>query len=441
MNKILPARVAARTAVLALACALVDAAPASAQQRAEFGLSLGATHSDNIGRTAQDEVSETTAAAGVQFNVVRSGGRLDLDAAADLQYRSYLDDTFGDEVVGGLSGRLVYAFVPDRFTWTVQNNYGQTLVDRRLVETPDNRQDTNYFSTGPDWIVPVGGRTQLRLQARWADARYDATDADNQRYSGAIGLTRALGRGSSLSLNGRAERVEYQDVLPGLDFEYDFVTGFLGYRIEGARTTLELQGGYTSVDGGGPSFDGPLFGVVVTRQLTQRSTLEFSAGTELTDTTQAFSRDQLLAGVDAGSGTVIVNRDPLQSDYAALAVNLAGGRQTLRLGADWRRDRQETLNEFDRDRLGASIGLSRELTPRLRGTLAAAFAREELDNLATDFDEWSVGAGLEWALSSAVGVTLRADRIEGSGEVSGVAGSRDYTENRFSLFLTYAPRR
>lgn len=428
----------------AVAAAVLAVAPVTAfGQEVDLAVTAGIAYSDNVERVAVDETSDTIVSAGLQFGIAREGARLTTDASADLQYRHYLDDTYGDEVVGGLAATLVYAFVPDRFTWTVQENFGQTLEDRRFTETPDNRQNTNYFTTGPDWYIPIGGRTQLALQARWSDASFeDTSEADSQRYSAAIGLVRALSPTSSASLNATAESVDYDDALDttDYDFDYDTVSGFLGYNTQGSVTTVELRAGYTTMDGYLRSYDGPLFDLNVTRQLTPRSSLAFNVGTNLTDAAEVFRRDQGLSGTDSGSGSVVVTPDPLQSEYAAVTLSLAGSRTTLQIGANWTNDEQENLTALDQERLGGSIAVTRQMSQRLEGRLFGAYSTEEID-VGADFDEWSFGGSLQWALSETFSLTLAADRTEGSGDTGAGEGSRDFTENRIALYLSYSPRR
>lgn len=418
---------------------LAAAGPATAQQ-VEIAVSAGATHTDNVGRVAADETSETIATAGLAVALQREGSRLDADVAADLQWRKYLDDTFGDEVVGGLAGTLVFSLVPDRLTWTVQDNYGQTLVDRRFAETPDNRQDTNVFSTGPDLYFLLGERTRVELSARWSDVAYEDTAADSERYSGTLGLVRALSSRSSLGLNGTFERIEFDDSTSVIDSDYDRVSGYASFRVQGARTEAEFRGGYTKVDGASRSYDAPLLGLSLTRQLGARSTVELNAGTNLTDAADEFARGQALAGVDAGTGTVAVSQDPMQSDYLSLGLSVEGARTNLRVGIDWSKDEQENLSSLDRERLGGSLLLTRQMTRRLTARLFGGYATEEI-GLATDFDEWVVGAGLEWALSDTLSVALQADRNEGSGDTGVGSAARDYVENRVALTITYSPRR
>lgn len=423
----------------AAAAALAVSLPASGEEEFSFSLRAGATYSDNITRAAVDEESETSFDLGVRMGFARDEGRLWSNLAADLEYRTYNHETYEDEVVGGLDGILTYWFVPERFSWIVQDNFGQTFTDPRAVETPDNRQNTNYFSTGPDVLLPLGGRTALLLRARFSDAAYERTDTDNQRLSGTLGLERQLGPRTSVSLNGTAERVEYED--EALNSNYDRQSAYVGFEAEGARTALGLQAGYTALHDFGDTTDGPLLDLSVSRRLTSRSMLALNAGTHLTDTANAFRRDQSLRGVILGSEDTIVSHDPFQSDFATLAWTLERARSTIRLAADWRAEDHERDVALDRESLGARLTVSRQLRSTLSAALHGAWQHEDFDESGIDFDEWSAGVGFGWSFARNLAISLRGDHIEGSGDTPLGAGLRDYTENRVSVAVTFAPRR
>ena len=139
-----------------------------AAQETRFSVSAGVTHTDNVGRVSANEESELIPEAGLQLWFTRAG-RLDADLAMDLRYLTYVDDTFDDELLGGLDGRLSFAFVPDRFMWVVEDNFGQSFIDPQAIETPGNRQNFNYFSTGPTLVLPLGTRMDLSISGRWSD--------------------------------------------------------------------------------------------------------------------------------------------------------------------------------------------------------------------------------------------------------------------------------
>jgi uncharacterized protein (PEP-CTERM system associated) len=189
------------------------------------------------------------------------------------------------------------------------------------------------------------------------------------------------------------------------------------------------------------TFDGPLFHVSLTREMTARSTLSLDAGTELNDSAEMLRRDRGISGLSVGSEDAIASSDPFQQDYATVAWALEGERTTLRLSADWRREDHEVDVSLDRTSIGAGLSLSRRISPRLTATLDGTYDMEDFDVSGVDFDEWSAGAGFDWNFSENYSVSIRAEHYDGSGDTSTGSGLRDYEENTYSLRFAYSPGR
>jgi hypothetical protein len=421
---------------------IANAVLLASAQAAEIDLSLnaGAIYSDNVQRTQTDQTTDTIANAGVQFGVRQEHGDLRALVAADVQYRNYLQHTYDDEMIGGLSGTASYSFIPERFTWTVTDNFGQTFIDPRQFETPDNRQNTNYFTTGPDLRLPIGTRTSLALSGRWSSAKYEITDADNDRVNGTFGLVRQLGRTSALSFNVAAERVKYNgDGV--LESEFRSKSAYLGFEAQGAHTDMSAQAGYTQLDYFGQKPGGLLLGLTATRHLSPRSDFTINLGTNFTDTAENFRRDQRIDGVLLGNEDAIVSSDPFRSDYATLLWDLNGSRDTIGMSLDWRRENHRTQDVLNRDAVAATLTLSRRLGPTVTGNIGGTWRRDEFDVGDLTLDEWSAGGGFDWLLARGYGIRLRGDHIVGRGDGPGGIGVRDFTENRVTLSVTFTPRR
>lgn len=416
---------------------LAISGPASAQET-RFAVSAGVAYSDNIERVATDRQSEVIPEAGLQLGITREG-RLDVDLTADLQYRTYTDDTYDDELIGGLDGRLSYAFVPDRFEWVVENNFGQSFIDPRSVETPDNRQNLNYFTTGPTITLALGSRTELALSGRWSDVDYEDSELDSQRVAGVVQLNRAMSDASSLAFEVSSQRVEFDQSPPNSD--YDLHTVSAAYRIRGARTTLALTGGVTSLHDFGETSDGPLADVTLTRELGARSTLTLTAGTRFYDAADSFRFERGFEDIVLGNEDVVPAQDTFQQDYAFVSWDVEGTRTTLRLSADWRNEDREVESDLDRTTFGAGLYLSRRIGPRTSASLFGRYANDDYELGGEEFDEWSAGLGLDWNLSESVIAGLRAERFEGNGDTSAGADTREYHENRVTLSFTYSPGR
>ncbi len=423
----------------AAGAALLVLAGAASAQGVDLGITVGAYHTDNVRRTFTDEESQTVGEVGLRLGIQRDAGRFNSHVNANLAYRTFFDDAYDDDLFGGLDARLAYWFLPERFSWVVEENYGQALIEPRSVDTPGNQQGANYFSTGPDLVIPFGARTNLLVSGRWSDAAYEETDADNQRVSGRIGLERQMNERTTLSLNGTAERVEYDNELLGSNF--DRQSAYVGYATQGARTTLSLEAGYTALHDYGDTTGGPLLDLTIERQLSPRSRLTLNAGTNLTDSAEAMRRDQGIVGIEIDAGQAIVSTDSFQSDFVSLALDLEGARTSASLGVNWRKEHYERVDTLDRNASGVTALVSRRVSPRLSARLYGGWTTQDFDNAGTDFDEWNAGLGFDWAFSERLGVTLAGDHFSGSGDTPFGFGGRDYKENRITVRLTYTPRR
>jgi hypothetical protein len=429
--------------VTALGLGIVALAPHAvraqeeASDRLSLGVRVGAEHSDNVERLAADETSDTIGQLGLQAEITRTRGRMNLSLASDLRYEKYFDDTFGENLIGGLNGTLSYAFIPERLRWVVAENFGQTFIDPVVVETPQNRQHVNFFSTGPDLTLPIGDRTQVSVMGRWSKASYELSESDDERLLGNLGLIRQLGDRSRVSLNGQTERVEFEVSGPGDG--YDRHSAYLGFEATGARTKLNMRAGVITLDAFGDTSSAPLFDVTLSRETSARSELTLNAGTTFTDSAEMFRRGQNLGGIEVGNDDIVASNDPFQSDYARLAWTLNGTRTTLGLTFDYSDEDHETADILNRSSVSGGLILSRRLSSTLTGSFGGEWRSEDFDEVDVSFDEWSAGLGLDWVLSSRMNVMLRGDHFEGTGDTFGAPDARDYEENRVSVALTFTP--
>jgi hypothetical protein len=424
---------------LATVCVLQQASAAQVgdEETFDWALSAGVQYSDNVQRTAVNEESETIGVAGLQVEINSTRPRLTSEVAADLEYRDYLDDAFDNEVVGGVDAALDFALIPRRLHWVLEDNFGQISNQRQLADTPDNRQNVNYLSTGPDITFALGGRTLLQVSGRYGDTYYENTPEDNQSLTGSVALVRRMSDTASLSLNGSTTEVEYDE--EELFAKYRLDRGFLRYEAEGSRTTFSADAGYTQVDReGDEKSDGLLARVELSRAVGSRSRLGFQAGTEFTTPGEAFRRDQTVTGIPTtGADDAVPITDPYQLDYAYLTFTTLWPRGSLVATLNARNEEHEVVTLQDRDIRGASVQFTRRLTARVSADFGGFYDQEEFVNTDVDFDEWNVTVGLSWLLGRGISLNVRLDHLEGSSD----DGLRDYEENRAYIGIAYAPRR
>jgi hypothetical protein len=405
--------------------------------RADINLDaeIGAEHSDNVGRVATDEQSDTIGTARITLMVEEMRPRLEARIAADAQYRHYFDDTFDNEVVGGLSGDVAWSILPERFIWIVQDNYGQIAANRAEPDTPDNREDFNYFTTGPDLRLPLGERTYTELSARWSDVYYETSEQGSENVEGSLGIGRLISEQATLSLNASAEDIKYGH--DELFEDYRITEGFLRYELEGLRTQLELDAGYSEAERGKLSSGGAIGRLHLSREITSRTTFSVDLGSEFADTATAFRIDQVAGGVSPGSEDAVAAADVFRTTYAYLRLGTERERTIFDIVVNGRRERHESEVILDRDSFGGGFVVSRRLTARLDLGVRGTYTDEEFVNTGFAFKEWVAGAELGWRLTNRVSVRVSADHFKGLSE----GESRDYEEERYFLGVRYSSAR
>jgi hypothetical protein len=419
---------ATRVAVIGAAVAMSQAHAATT-----LDLDLGVDYTDNVARTAVDKESETIGTVGFGLAIDTVRPRLTAEVAANLEYQKYLDDTFDDEVVGGVDANLEFALLPERFIWVLEDNYGQISNNRLAPDSPDNRQDFNFLSTGPDITLPLGQRHSILLSGRWSDTYYEDDGEDSEGMQASLALVRHLTDMSNLSLNGSWSQIEYDD---GTLEDNEIREGFVRFDATGARTTLVLDAGYTEATRGDrdPS-DGFLGRLTLTRELSARTALNLSAGSVFTDAGQSFRLEQEELGIVPGNADVLPVADIFRDNYLYLGLTAALDRTSFTVTVRATQERYEEQEAFDRDTLGAEFSVARRLSPRFTVGLQGDYSQEEfVSGAEVSFDEWFLGVSLDWQLTRAWSLRMMGQHYEGSGD--GI--ERDYDEMRGFVGVRYS---
>lgn len=370
--------------------------PVAEPELYKLDLELGLEHSDNRGRTSPRGASETALVPRVILDLSRSGSRTDLRVAGDAEQRLPINGPFGNEFQANLAGRLNWHLIEESLDWIVENVASGSPLDLAGLDTPENRQQTNVFSTGPRWVLWPAAPWSGLFDARYINSFAEDSDAFNSdRLQLAARALRRLPGNRQLSAGVEVTEVEYRDdEFSTADYQRVDLVG--RYSTKRAAFDLDLAAGRTTIDlDRGDELEGNLFRLRLAWTISDRHMLVASAGHELSDSVR-----QLAAGIEQ------------------LDLPVAGGRR-LPIG-----------NEFyvlDSLSFGWHFRYG-----RLDGSLTGARRdyQFELDPLL-DNEEQSIGLGLGWrltptmALQGEVGLEKRDFRDE----------NRRDEDSRASLFL------
>ena len=412
----------------AIALIAVVFAPLQADAAASYGATVGVGNSDNIARTSENEQEETIATAGLDLTLSRSGSRLDAELASQLQYLDYQNDTFDSEVVGSVVGLASLQIIEERFIWMAEDTFGQTVLDQFSPVTPGNRENVNYLTTGPDIIVPLTSHLDVRLEGRYSDVHYEDSDLGSDRLLGRTALEHRFSEASSVSLNGEFEQVEYDDA--DAFEEYDREEAFVRYELSGARTSMGVELGSTTIKLADDSADGPLARLRLSRSISSSSTLSFDGGYEYSDAGDVFRQLQQSAPRTAAT-TQPVQRtaNPFRNTYGTLRWNFEGNRTGFGANLGAFDEDYEVQSQFDRRRIEYGLSAHRELSRAVSIGVSGRYSDEDYQSLDRQFAETSGEASLLWRIGRMSYITLQYMYWDRSDDLE----TGEYTENQVWL--------
>ncbi|MEZ5561408.1 MAG: hypothetical protein R3F27_00415 [Gammaproteobacteria bacterium] len=417
-------------AIAALASGLSSFSALSAELDWSIESTVGRT--DNATRVDTDEISDTIGSIGGHIDLRREGSRINGRLRGHGSYRDYFDDTYDSEFLGSGAAELRIGLIGEVLTWSIDDTFGQVLSDSLAPSTPENRENVNIFSTGPDLRLPLGRATDLVIGARYQDASYqDSNNVDNNRVTADIALIRRTSPAVTWSLNVNASSVDFDGPNnPG----YDQQEVFVRLESKGAKQTLTADLGASFLDGGDQTDQTALMRLNWLRQLSSSWSLELEAGSEFEN-----ADDQFAYGVAGGTnlgGTqdVLLSGQAMRNDTAALSLRFMRPRTRLRLHGDVGNETYPDAVDLDRDNWSLGAEVTRRLTARLEATLA--FDHEErnydVDNSSDETDRYS--ARIDWRIGRAVFLGIEGRWEDRSGNTGFT-----YDETVYLASISYRP--
>ncbi len=360
----------------------------------EYGLTAGIGRSDNVTRVPANEQEETIAMAGLELRANRHGGRVDANADVDLYFHDYQDDTFDDEFSGLANAEVQFKLVPDRFTWVATDNFGQATTEPFEPSTPDNRENINYFTTGPDLTFHLGSFGDLTTFARYTSTNFEVSEFDDQRLLGGVSVGRDVSSRGNLSLNATTERIEFDE--PDSGSNYDRHSLFFRYEFDGARTRLRADGGVSEIHDLGSTISNPLLEVDLARSVSARSTLTLRGGIRSADAASALRYGLIPGGGTPGRPEQVSSTDPFETRHAAIIWQFSGLRTELMLLASLEKEVHERETDLDRKRNFFRAVAEREIGSRFSVRAQASFYRFDFENGGQQDDETELALYLSW---------------------------------------------
>lgn len=421
---------------LILVCGMTHAADGQ-RPALDLGITLGTAWSDNIALSPIDERSGGIGFVGLTLARQNETARLRSSFDVNLGYQRYLDNEFDSDVVGGATGTVVVGIVPRVFSWVLQDNFTQVRNNALAADTPDNWVTANYFTTGPELRLPLGTANSLIVTGRYSVDSYGSEAADGRRVGGTLGLVHQFSNLSSASANLEIERRKFKNAPAGISYdpEYTASSAFLNYSLEGERTSVDADIGYTQVDLVSRTAGSLLGRLEIARRLTQSSSLTLNLKHDYSDTGNSFRSGQESDGVDLNTDLTQLTSDAFVTDSVRLGWQLTLSRTQVNAAVEYAEDNYERESDLDRNLTRYSLAVQRQVRPTT--SVGAEFygVIEDLSAFDAKSNETGARLSLDWAMAPTLGwELLYAFRSRG-----GDGLVERFTENRATLSIEWSP--
>lgn len=388
----------------------------AANAEVNFSVEATAGYTNNLLRVPEGD-AEVPVSLGLTGIWQETTSRLSADVEGRVDGITYLNDSFDDEVLGQVDGSVTWWALPERLSFVLESFYGQIATDPFTPISPENRQNTNFLSTGPDLFVPMGERTYAYLGGRYESVRYEVVDSDNERLMAMAGIDRALSPNTQLGLRLRSESVDYDSELQS-DFnrheayvsyqysrEQQQPSGFTrssslvtsaragrSARAVAQQSGVAVNAGYTWLTGDIESSSLPFLEAALSRQLSPSLTVGLALASRFYDAGVGFAAEG--PGLPGGGSAVGPGGIPEAGVYEERSVggsvDFRRQRTTIAAAVEIADETYETA-ALDRRRFNWRIEIERRMNRRLTGSAEVRRAQYQyelggLDREDTDIE-------------------------------------------------------
>ena len=401
----------------------------------EYGYALehSVEQSDNIalaGTNPQRDRINTSRASVYVRETASPNVRANILAGA--VYENYAKNILADRTRLNLEASVNWTIVPESFSWTIEDYYGQTYQNVLQPGTSNNLQDVNVFSTGPDFNFRINPVNRLYTGFRVGNYNAEQTNADSKRYFGFAGWRYKASSTTDASLNYTLMHRAFKDTPI---FDYDLQSIF--FRLESRRTqrstiAVDLGASYYEPDVG-ERLDAPLASMLIVYALPGGANLRITANTLLTDAANAILAAGSVNAVTAPVGNIDSSRVYRLKEVNGSYIQPRGyGANQIRLFAQ-RLDYEVTSLNLDQDRAGASLDIGRGFTSTLSAALFGGYTSTHYIDQAFIDKDGIVGLRFQYQVRPRVFLGLEGRKTNRVSNVS----TRDYDESRTSLSIAY----
>lgn len=353
--------------VLVISLSLVPGVSPVQARDLKLSAGLSYEYNDNIFLQSANEQSETILHAMFSADYTRESAAHETSLRLVADHRDYQDDAYEDETVFSSSLSSVLNLTKQRIFWDILNIYDNVQTDRTTLDTPSSRENTNYFSTGPRFILLTNSKNMLSLGIKYEDTYYEISDVDFTGYRTDMQYERHISRTLLMRLSAAYGEREFDN--DTLNENYARTDAFITLAKKFRTSSLEADVGQTYINPDtNPSSDENLYRLRYENQLGKRTRLELRYTQELSDFSTTFA-----AGSVGGDGLSDIRSELFLLKEAGLALIRSFPRSSLRMDVIYS-DRDYSLDTLDTRDVLSRLSFTSEITSGLEMRLAGSYS-------------------------------------------------------------------
>ncbi|MCH6483706.1 hypothetical protein MMG85_09020 [Pseudoxanthomonas sp. LH2527] len=424
-----------------VAAAIAAALPVAAHAvRIDYTLDAGVERDDNVTLSETDPVEQTIFRAGLGFAIEQNSSAVQARISGRLDHRRY-EDIYANATDRMLEGRLNWMVIPDRLGLVVEDSYGVQTIDRFEPDSPNNRQQINVLSLGPDLHFNLGNTLRGRAELRFINSDAEVTeDFNSDRIAAALRAVKDLDATSTLSVNLQMQDVDFDNDLFARDHKrYE---AYASYNRRFNRLDMLLDAGYARLDyDDGQTRNNPLLRAELGWRMSERSRFSVNAANQFSDA--ASGALGAIASTESGiPPSVLTGRSTITpSAYEQRSLNMGyeytGVRTIYSISGNAQKIDYVDPGESGEESRGVSVELSYRLRPSLTLRGAASRDRTETDPPFPRRENnrlYSLGLEKQW--SRHWSSSLSYNRYERST----ASGTSEFKQNVIYLSIAYRNR-
>lgn len=325
----------------------------------EYGMATSLSRHDNINLVNDPQQDEWVRSLRLDFSLEENSASVIANINASVEYLDYKYDQLEDAQTSRLRASTLFIVQPEAFEWHLSDVLTQSVINPLESGTPENRQDVNVFSSGPNLHWRLTSRSHIDLEARYQNTDYEDNISDNTREKISLRWNHDVNSALNFALN-----YEIMDVVFDNDSLYEITRkdAFASLSYRSGRNQYYAEAGATNIQSETTDdLDENRYMVSFESQRSRSSRFRIEARHDLSDTTIS-----ILDSIDSmdAAGTVfsIASSDIYVRDELSISYDKTWGIHSMEIQLADTESNYETSNDYDaqtkRGSISGSWGIS-----------------------------------------------------------------------------------